>query len=343
MTTGSGLDGLLAFGEEDTWGTAVTPDHAIEFDSETLQSSPTWLEPTGIRNGMKYKRLSRVVQSRQTVAGDFTVEVATKGMGLLWKHALASSATPVEDGTTGAYKQVHTPGDFLGKGLTVQVGRPEPSTGTVRPFTFAGCKISQWQFSLTDGDTPTLQLTLDGREENTATALVSPTYPVGAQAFDFAQATLKLGGTVTTATGITTITGGVAVATVINEITLSGEAGMATERYGIGNAGLKSEQLENATPTVTGTLSAEFNKSELYDVFTAAGTTPMHLSLVGDVIGSSTDHYTLDFIMPAVKLKTATPNVSGPDVVAMSTDIEAYDNETDPVIQVLIWSDETAL
>ncbi|MBO0885069.1 MAG: hypothetical protein J2P17_33000 [Mycobacterium sp.] len=343
MTTGSGLDGQLAFGEETTWGTKVTPTHAVEFDSESLQLNPTWLEPTGIRSGMKYKRVNRVVQSRRAVSGDFTVEVATKGMGLLWKHALASGATPTQDGTDGAYKQVHTPGDFLGKGLTIQVGRPEPSTGTVQPFTYSGCKVSQWQFSLTDGDIPTLQLTVDGRDEDTATALVTPAYPEGAAVFDFTQASLTLGGTVATAAGLTTVTGGTAVATVITEITLSGEAGMATERYGIGNAGLKSEQLENATPTITGTLSAEFNKTELYDLFTEEGTTPLHLSLVGEQIGASTDHFTLDFILPAVKLKTAQPNVGGPDVVAMSTDIEAYDNETDPVIQVLIWSDETAL
>lgn len=343
MTTGSGLDGQLAFAQESVWGTAVTPTHAVEFDSETLSMTPTWLEPTGIRSGLKFKRLNRVVQSQRTVAGDFTVELATKGMGLLWKHALASSAVPVQDASTGAYKQVHVPGDFLGKGLTVQVGRPEPSTGTVQPFTYSGVKISQWQFSLSDGATPTLQLTVDGRDEDTDTALVTPTYPAGAAAFDFTQATLSLGGTVTTASGITTVSGGTAVATVITEIALSGQTGMATDRFGIGNAGLKSEQLENATPTITGTLTAEFNKSELYDVFAADGTTPMHLSLVGGVISTSTDHYMLDFIMPAVKLKTATPNVAGPDVVAMSTDIEAYDNETDPVIQVLVWSDEAAL
>lgn len=343
MPTGSGLDAQIGFAEESVWGTPVTVTRFLEFNEEGLALEPTFLEPTGIRAGQKFKRVSRVRQSRRTVGGEVALEHATKGMGLMWKHALASAlSAPVQIGTTTAYKQIHTPGGFLGKGLTIQVGRPEPSSGTVQPFTYSGCKVSEWEFSLSDGEVPTLNLTFDGRDESTATALATASYLAGAEIFDFSQATLKLGGNPATASGETTITGGAAIATVVTELSISGETPMANERFGIGNAGLKSQQLENDTPTITGELSAEFNKAELYDLFTNNTTTALELVFSGNAIGTSGEVDTLSFVMPAVKLKTASPAVEGPDIVQMSTEFEAYSNETDPVIQVKLVTSESA-
>jgi hypothetical protein len=329
-------------GAETAWGTAVTPDHTFEFNDEGLKLDPTFLEPTGLRVGTKYKRASRVSISRKSVSGDITLEHATKGMGLLWKHALASSATPTAL-TSPAYEQVHTPGDFRGKGLTIQVGRPEPSTGTVRPFTYTGCKVSQWELSVSDNAIPTLKLTFDGRSEDTATALAAPSYISGSKVFSFANATLKLGGTASTTSGKTSVTGNTAVATVVTEVSVQGAAPMAADRFGIGNAGLKSEQLENDTPTITGSLTAEFNKAELYDLFTNNTTTALVLTLTGDPIGASGSSDTLEVILPAVKLKGASPNVGGPDIVSMSTDFEAYSDESNPPIQVRIVSADATL
>lgn len=342
MATGSGLDAQLMVGQESVWGTAVTPNRTYEFNDESLKLDPTFLEPTGLRVGTKYKRASRVSISRKSVSGDVTLEHATKGMGLLWKHALASAAAPAQIESTAAYEQIHVPGDFRGKGLTVQVGRPEPATGTVRPFTYAGCKISTWELSVSDNAIPTLKVTVDGRSEATATALAAASYLSGSKVFSFANATLSLGGTVATATGKTTVTSSVAVATVVTEVSVSGAAPMATDRFGIGNAGLKSEQLENDTPTITGSLTAEFSKAELYDVFTNNTTTAMVLTLTGDEIEDD-NFETLEIILPAVKLKAAAPNVGGPDIVSMSTDFEAYSDETNPVIQVRIVSEDIAL
>lgn len=344
MATGAGLDAQVGFKAESTWGTAVTVDKFVEFSSEDLKFDPNWLEPTGLRPGTKYKRASRVRQSRKGVTGSLTLEHATLGMGTLWKYALASGSgsTPVLISGT-AYKQIHTPGDFRTLGLTVQVGRPEPGTGTVRPHTFAGVKVIGWEFSLTDNAIPSLKLMFDGRSEATATALATATYLTGAAVFDFSQATLKLGGTATTTAGETSVATGVAVATVVKSITIAGSSPMATDRYGLGNAGLKSEPLENATPTITGKFDSEFSKAELYDVFQANTTFPLQLTLTGSLIGGA-NFFLLDFILPAVKLKAAAPNVGGPDIVQMGTDFEAYSDETtNPVIQVKIVSTESSL
>lgn len=344
MSTGSGLDAQLCLATEATWGTAVTPTRALEFNSESLKHVLTWLEPTGLRVGTKYKRSSRARISRHSITGDFDLEWATRGMGPVVANMLASGVTiPAQIDATTAYKQIHTPGAFRGQGMTLQVGRPEPSTGTVRPFTFAGVKITKWEFSLKDNSVPTLKCTCDGKSESTATALATAAYLTGATVFDFSQATMTLGGTVATASGETTVTGGVAVATIIKDITIDGSAPLDVARFGIGNAGYKAEQLENATPLITGKLSAEFGKTELYDVFTAGTATPLQLTLTGGAIGASGSNFLLSFIIPAIKLKAAPPAVSGPGVVMMATDFEGYSDEVNPVIQIKIQSDEVAL
>jgi hypothetical protein len=261
-------------------------------------------------------------------------------MGLLVKHMLGSTVTTTTLVSGTAYKQVHTPAGFLGLGLTTQVGRPEPSTGTVQPFTYSGCKIASWEFACEDNATPNLKLSLVGRQETTATALATASYLAGSSVFDFSQATLKLGGTPSTAGGETTIAGGTAVAAVVRSISVSGTTPMADERFGLGNAGLRSQPLENDIPTITGSLNAEFAKTELYDVFQNNTTTSLQFDLTGAAIGAS--NFLFSIILPAVKLKAAAPNVGGPDVVAMSTDFEAYSNETDPVIQIKIVSTESA-
>ncbi len=343
MATGTGLDAQLGFKLESTYGTAVTVDRFAEFNSESLSWEPTWLEPSGLRAGTKFKRASRLVQSRQTVSGSIELEHATRNMGALWKLALGSTVTTPTVVLGSAYKQVHVPGDYIGKSATFQVGRPEPS-GTVRAHTYAGCKVAGWEFSCSDGEYATLSLDIEGRSEATATALATASYVAGMEVFNFSQVTVfKLGGTASTAAGETTIASGVTVPTVVTGITLSGETPMATERYGLGNAGLKNEPLENDTPTVTGTLSAEWDRTTFYDLFKANTTTALELKFEGSVI-SGTDKNTLSFILPAVKFKMVAPNVDGPDVIQADVDFEAYSDETNPAIQVkLISADSTAL
>jgi hypothetical protein len=339
VTTGSGIDAQLGIGQESAWGTSVTPTRFIEFNGESMKYDPTWLEPNALHKGLKYKRLSRATVSRSSVTGDITFDVNTLGMGMLVRNMLGSTTATTTLISGSAYKQVHVPGDFRGLGMTVQVGRPEASSGTVRPFTYEGCKVSKWDFSLKDNDTPNLKLTLDGQAEATATALATASYLSGSTTYNFSQATLKLGGTATTSAGETTISSGVTVATIIKEISISGSVPMATDRYGVGNGGQKAEQLENGIPTITGKLSAEFNKTELYDLYTAASGTTLQLDLTGAAIGGT--NYLFSFIIPALKLKAASPTVGGPDIVQMSTDFEGYSNEVDPVIQCKIISTES--
>lgn len=342
MATGTGLDAQIGFAAETTVGTAVTVTRFLEFNSESVAWKPTFVEPTGLRVGRKFKRAARLVQSRKTVEGSVEMEWATRGMGLLVSHMLGSTGTATQISTTSAYKQIHTPGGFVGKGLTIQVGRPEPS-GTVRPHTYSGCKLTSWEFKLSDSEIATLSLEVDGWDESTATALATASF-TSSEVWNFQQAVLKLGGTASTTSGEMSVSGGVAVTTIIREISIKGDTPLATERYGLGNSGVKREQLENDTPTITGSLTAEFNRTELYDVMKNNTTTAIELTLTGSAIPSGGgNNNTLSFIMPACKLKEAAPTVDGPDIVQMTTAFEAYDDETNAPLQIKIVSADTAI
>jgi hypothetical protein len=341
MPTGTGLDAQCGFAAESTWGTAVTVSRFLELESESLTNEPTFTEGVGLRPGVLSKRVTRTRRSRKSVSGDVSMEWATKGMGLLVKHMLGSTVTTTTLIAASAYKQVHTPSGLFSLGLTAQVGKPEPGTGTVVPHTYAGCKVTGWEFSCNDTSNPMLKLSLLGRSETTVTALASASYLSGATVFDFANTSLKLGGTPTTASGETTIASGAQLSAVAKSISITGASPMDDSRFGLGNAGLRSQPLQNAMQTYMISLETEYAKTELYDPFQAGTVTALQFDLTGDVI-SGADVFRLSFIMPACLIKSAKPVVSGPDTVKMSVELEAYSNSVDPTIQIKIVSDEAS-
>lgn len=343
MGFGSGLATQLMLAEESTVGTAVTVTTGYEIDSEDLMYDPTWLEGQGLAAGQAYTLDSRVAISRHGVKNGFQVQHMDAGhFAKLWKQCLGTLVGPTQIASTTAYKSIITPGVKDALSMTVQVGRAQAFDGVVKPFTYRGCKVTDWEFSCSDNSRPTLKLTLDGWQEDTATALVAASYTSPRAVFSFADASaFTLGGTVSTSGGETTISGGTPVATVVKGITIKGTTPVAVDRYGLGNSGLKKAQLQNGHPSISVSLDSEFyNRTELYDLFKAGTSTPMYLAFSHGDAGSS-NPYLLSFTIPALRLKNAAVNAGGPDILPQKADAQAYDNGTDPVIQVKLVSKDT--
>lgn len=343
MTTGSGLDAQVGYKLETTVGTPVTVDKFLEFNSESLAFDPGFIEPSGLRVGVKYKRGSRLVQSRKMVTGNLSLNHATRTMGTLWKAALGSSVTTPTLILGSAYKQVHQTGDLLGKSLTIQVGRPEPSTQVTKAHTYAGCKVTGWEFSVSDNEVAKLSVDFDGWDEATATALATASYVAGVEEFNFSQCTaFNLGSTIAGTTELTS-SGGSAVTAIVRSLSFKGDNALAVERFGLGNAGTKKEQLENGIPVITGTLEAEYLQSEWYTPFKANTATSLYVKFEGSII-SGTDKNTIEFIAPQIRIKKVSPTVDGPDLVKAQVEFEIYYNDTQNPFQVkLISADSTAI
>ena len=354
-TYASGLSGQVGAVTAPSYGdsaTAVTQFY--EFLSENFQFNPNFLDGMGLKAGQAFNRGSRTVQSQFDVNGDLTMEHVDgsagtgvgSSMGFWWKHALGSSVTtPVQISATTAWKQIHTYGSKAGLYSTIQVGRPQISGTTVQPFTYVGCKCTDFEFSCNDNQIAQLKLTFDGQTESTSVGLASASYPSPNALFAFSDATnFKLGGTATTSAGETTVASGVAVGSRVTGITITGSTPMKVDRYGLGNSGLKGEPIENAIPTITGTLSTEFfQRTEFYDLFKAKTPTVMQLDFShGDAGGGNP--YLLSFIFSYVLFKSGSVNINGPDVIPQQIGFQAYDDGggSNPVLQVKLVSKQSA-
>jgi len=275
-------------------------------------------------------------------------------MGFWWKYALGSTLTTPTVVLGTAYKQVHTPGTKAGQFLTCQFGRPQILSTTVQPFTETGVKVTGWEFSCNDNQIAQLKISGNAQTELTSVALAGASYPTPNGLFSFANASVfTLGGTASTSAGETTVAGGSTVGSLVTGITLTGATPMKTDRFGLGNLGLKGEPIENATPTITGTLNTEFySRAELYDVFRAGTGIPLQLDFTkfdsagndANGVAAGPNPYRLSFIIPQIKLKTAAINVSGPDVLPQTIGFEAFDDGsgTNPVFQVKLVSKESS-
>lgn len=388
-----GLSASLAAVTESAVGTETTGALGwYEFLDSSLAETPTYLDSAGLKAGQAYKRVARTAISKYEVTGDITMEFADtglsaasgRGMGFWLKHALGSVVVSGSQlGATNAYIQAHVPGSHDGLSFTTQLGQPQTSGATVQPFTYRGCKVSGWEFSVTDGALAQFKLTVDAWKENTATSLVAPVYAAGsyqAGIFSFADAIggagatgtgtaigtgtgapFTLGGTATTVgtagttgTGgqFTHVSGGTAITSLVKGITITGDTGMATDRFGLGNAGIKREQYQNAIPTITGTLDCEFTTiSEFYSLFKTGATSCLQFDMVhyhggvdasGSAGGTGIYPYRLSWIFPAIKIKTGDVALSGPDLLSCQVSFEAFDDGTgNPVCQATLVSTDT--
>lgn len=337
MPLGTGLASQVVVGAESTVGTAVTPAHAYEFDSESVNYAKNILQGTGLHGGGQYNRAARRVVSTVTAAGDITMEHTYNNMEFWWKNCLGNVVSGPTVQTTPAYKTIIANGGLQGSSITYQKGIPETSDGVVIPLTFNGGKIVGWEFNVAMGAIATLKATLDFWNVNTATALVTPSYIVPNPVWNFSQCAIKVGGTVSTTTGVTSISGGTALATLVNNFTLTGTNPMNVTRYGLGNAGIKKEALENDYRTLSGSIGAEFtNRTELYDVFKANTSTPVELTFTSANFIVGAIPYSLDIILPACFFDTDDTSIGGPDIVPQTVGFTVDDDGVNNVIQVTL-------
>ena len=339
MAIGSGLDGQFGVAAEATVGTAATVTRFYEFNKESIQGVRNSIQGAGIHAGGQYNRLSRYKRTTQTVGGGLDLDVPEKGLGLLLQHMLGSSATATQIATTTAYQQVHNPGPLAGLSLTLQKGVPQASDRTVKAYTYRGAKIADWTLASQTGQNTTLALTFDAWDEDSATALAAASFPV-TEVFDFTQCVIKLGGTASINTGVTSIAGGTAV-NGLTAFELKGTNALAAERFFLGSS-VKAEQLENGYRPLALSLTGEFDQATLYDLYAQDSTTAVQITHTGSLIEAG-HNFVLDVILPAVRWTAGANVVDGPDVVPTKLDGMALDDQATTPIQVTYISTDTTL
>lgn len=330
-TTSSGLGGVLTAAKETTYGTAVVTTRAFEFESEDLNVDPSFAIPDQLKNGRLYlPQTGRQAMTANQGAGPINMTLPLKGLGLFFDMLNGDVSTPVQQMVTAAYLQSYKVGltEPTGKSLTIQIVRPD-SSGTKRAHTFLGSKITGWSMSCQKNDFLKASFNVDFQKLDTSIAVATPAYPASQQFLAF-----KSGAITVDATPYAYIEG----------FSLSPSQGMKTDRYFLGNAGVKQEPLPNAKGAASLTLDAEFHDLTLRDKFLTGATAAVVLTFTGPII-ASTFAYQVTLTMPYCGVDDAQPAVAGPDVLSLPVSCNVLDPDdatTPPILLTYMSTDITA-
>lgn len=312
----SGIGGQIGLAAESVYGTFVAPTRWFEFNSESLHLERERIESAGIRAGRRV--LHRWAAGVQRVTGDIEMELGAVGFGIIWSHILGSNVTT----GAGPYTHTATPGDLAGKSLSVQVGRPDIS-GTVRAFSYLGCKVASAQLACSVNEYAMLTLSLYGAHEDTAQALGTASYPAAYAPFVFTSGSLTLA----------------ASAFDVKECSLSIDNGLAIDRHFIRATTPErpKEPLEADRRAITGELTADFIDLTAYNRFVNG--TEAALVLLFNSGAASQLQITMN-----VRFDGTTPNIGGADLLEQPLPFKAVSATSDAAAITVVTtnSDSTA-
>lgn len=323
MAIKSGIAGQLGIKAESIYGTPVTVDRFYEFNSEGIAVDVADVFSRGIGTG-RFQRSDRFKSYIRGARGPINMDVLTKGFGLWFEHMLGQN-TVTGAGADKTHTCIPDANALQGKSLTVQVGRPDVN-GTVRAYTYEGGKILDWELACALDEQLKLNVNMDFENVLTATALASASYPSAAEELVFSE-------------GAFTIDGNTQF---VKSFNLRGNNALNAERRAIGN--VKREPVANAEAVIDGSLEMEFEDLTRYAAW-VAGDVVADLVLLFEsptVIPTTSTEFALQVTLPAIKYMGETPMVGGPDIVMQNAPFKALYNGTDPIIELVYTTSDTA-
>jgi hypothetical protein len=332
MAIRSGLAAQLGLAESSTFGTYQTPTRFLEFNEESLEYQIERVESPGLRAGNRVLRTDRYAPGQKRVEGSLTLEPATKGFGLVLKHALGATSITTPSGATDARLHSHTLGDIFGTSLTVQVGRPDVS-GTVQPFTYLGCRVDTLSLTSSVDELLVAEVGLVGQDETRSQSLATATYPTTGSAAAYEQFYWTQ--------GVISIAG--SAVGVVTDFEIEINNNLKSDRYFLGGATMSEPILAGMTE-ITGTVTVEFLNLTAYERF--VDNTQVALTAkwtAATAIESSTFPY-IEVNIPKVRFDgPANPQVGGPDVITHELPFKAlFDGTNGPITVDYMTSDTTS-
>lgn len=313
MAAPSGISAQFGYKLESTYGTAVTVDRFVPLLSESLEHQIERVESDAIRAGRYVLDSADWIAGTQAPGGSVELELYDQTVGGLFTAALGSVATSGAD----PYTHTFTPGSTTGKSLTVQVGKPDIS-GTVTPFTYAGCKVSGWSIDVTAGELAKMSLDLAAQSVTTGTALAAASYDAALRPWSWADGALTIGGT----------------AVPVSSASFSASNPMADARYFLGSD-QRSEPLDNGLREITGEITVEFDGLAQYERFVNGTTAAVVLAFTAGALSLT--------ITANCRFDGSTPTVSGRDLLSLSLPVKCVGTSDAAAFEVeLVNNDATA-
>lgn len=315
MALKSGMAAQVGLKTESTYGTAVTVDRFTPLVSESMTEQIARMESAGIVPGRRVLASQQWAAGDVEVSGDLGFELYQQGAGLWFRHMFGAVSTA----GANPYTHTFTPGDMADDHFTLQIGKPDVA-GTVQPFTYSGCKITEWELAAKAGELVTLGVSVSAQALVTGTALATASYATGnATPFTFKHASVTVAGS----------------AANVKEISLKGSNQLATDRRFIGSA-LIAEPLEAELRTYEGEATMEFESLTQMNYFRNATENALVLTITAGASASVT-------ITTNVRWDGSTPEVDGRGVVELKAPFKCVGSTTDAsaITAVMVNTDST--
>lgn len=305
----------VGFGEESSWNNATFPtvSRFLEVTDENIKLSIDRIESKGLRTQRTLASKTNWTSGNIDVSGDFSFELNSRGMGLLFKHVLgATPVTTTPSGGTNA--RTHTigmsPNDIAdGKSLGLEVARTD-ITGTRYRFRYSGAKIPQFEISCNAGEIAMGKATVDAAAEAVSTSTITTASYLAGVPLVFTGAAVNVAGS----------------SFAVKSFELKIDQGLKTDRYVLGSS-TKLEQIQTGLRSVTGSLGVEWSGLTAYQRFTAGTTAAVSVTFAtisaieGSIMGG------LTITLPDVRFDGDTP-MGGGQIVEHNLPFVVLDDES---------------
>lgn len=312
--TAAGIDAQLGMAPEVTYGTYAAPTRFYEMVSESLKYNIQRIESAGIRTGRRTQH--RWKAGTRSVTGDINMELVPQDLGLILAHLLGDPVTTGSDPYTHTFTGLDTIDD---RSMTIQVGRPDES-GTVRAFSYLGCKFTELQIAVKSGEFATSKLSVYGREEVTSETLASATYDSELEPFVFTEGSLSVASSVIE----------------VKSADYTINTNLAVDRHRVGASGGKPKKaLVNGLATISGTFVADFESLTNYNRYVNGTEAELEL-----VFNAGADKQLT--ITSNVRFDGETPDVSGMELLELSMPFVATGTSDANVITAVLVNSDSA-
>lgn len=325
----AGIDGFLAFKTETTHGTYAAPTKGLEITSESLKRNNAYIKRQTIQSGVVSQRDNHHSLTTRDASGDINFDFLGNGMGSFLNLLHGNAVSPAVVVASTVFKQTHNIGLNMpnGKGMSVQVGRPDVN-GTVRPFSYLGGKVGVFKLTLERGGIVTATATMDFVDEDTTQTLAVPVSDDLASSLKFQNATIEMDDVV--------------LQDCMSSITITVTVPMATDRYCIGGGATKKEQVGNGAVSLEVDATMEFSNMAQHTAFQTAARHKLELNCEGDLIDLTNRQHLYTSIAKTVTTD-AGPTIQGPDLLTQSVKLEAVQSGANPLASFEYQSADAAI
>lgn len=303
----------IGIAEESVFGTYVAPTRFHELLREGVVITRERIESQAWRSGQRVASAERTKPGRRQGGGPIELELPSKGAGLLLKHLFGSVATTTPGGGVNSRDHTFKLGDLEGLSLTYQAGR-EDRAGTVRAFSYTGCKVTRGTFRCALGEWLRVETELLPRDVTTAEALATASYPTGLEGFTFVEGSLTVEGN----------------SVGVRSFDLTVDNRLNADDFAFGSA-LRRDVPEPALREVTGNFDLDFDSLDEWNLYANATVSTLVLLFEGSTIEGALK-YGVQITAECV-FNGTDPTTDGPEESRLPMPFKIYDPEgaTEPI------------